>query len=414
MASTVRKMIDISPGAIVSGDFARMYRGDARVDIIATGTRYVRMWVPWFQIQQFADPPGQGANSGSAWRIAFLDDEIAQANADGVRVILVSWGFPQWTNGTSGYPLDTPADYNYGVVGTGAGTPDSSTSYIGPWDRMSQTDWNNWRNFGVPPVSRSSLLFKFPVDQGTTGPWGGWIRWLIDRYRGNNPRGARIFGLEILNEANGFMLWPQQTAASGGTVADRFNQTSPNQCAVANMINSASAISQGYGNPCFLMYPATADTPNTTRRLTAYNTFTSNLMNLFQSAGNMGNGSHIWTQHNYLDIEDAIAYPRSRVARDILTQQGFGGHPELWITEGGYRFRSARLAGKTEVDQAVNTNDAFHRVYDPDGTRIGMFTNYGDYGEVNAEADCGLRAPQPSGGAQRTVYAIWAKFPSLE
>jgi hypothetical protein len=266
---------------------------------------------------------------------------------------------------------------------------------------MSYDAWHAWRVGGVVP-DRTQLLYKAPSDLSTTGPWGNWIRWLIGRYTGGSPR---IFGLEICNEANALQLWPQQTAATGGTVADRFRPTSVNShCTVGNLIFTASAISQGFGNPMWLMYPATADTPSNNRRLTPYDVFTNSIMDLMNSNGNRGNGSHIWTQHSYYDEEIAQDPPRSRVARTILDQRGFGGTPELWLTEGGYRFHL--YAGKTIADQEGETTRAYNQIYQ-DGMRIGSFCNYGMITDPQPENDCGLNEYN---GAPRTLYAKWAKW----
>jgi hypothetical protein len=123
----------INPGS--SQDY-RSCRGFLR----ETGTTWVRIWADWPSLQPEADRPPD-AGSG-AWRVVELDKQIAAANTDAVRVILTSYRFPSWANG-------------------------------------------------------SSLGFKLPSDLRPGSAWAGWIEFLLHRYGD-----GKIAGLELVNEPN--------------------------------------------------------------------------------------------------------------------------------------------------------------------------------------------------------------------
>ncbi len=84
-----------------------------------TGARWVRLWIRWDKAQPLPpafvpwsaldspanDLPDCGTGCGYRY-IASLDAQIAAARAAGLNVVLVSWLFPRWANGTAGRPAD--------------------------------------------------------------------------------------------------------------------------------------------------------------------------------------------------------------------------------------------------------------------------------------------------------------------
>ena len=419
MSDYLRRMVDMSPAGVLLNDPNRDYRLYHNRDWFReTQTPWVRLWAPWFSFQaNSSQTPGTGSNSSAASQISALDQQIAAANADGVRVMLVSWGVPQWANGTGGIAQSSAADFNYGTTNGGTAV-DPKTGGSGPWDRMSKAQWDNWHNYGVAPTSMKSLLYKRPNDVTTKGPWGRWIDWLHRRYTGNNPYAAKITALEILNEPNGYQLWPQQTPVGSTLIASNFARTTPNQAPIAQMIKTADAISARYGRQLLLVGPATADTPNNSRLLTGFDVFTQNVLTALEGLGFVGNDRFAWSQHSYWDIE----VPQASGARSITTASLLAGRwrglaeaagPVVFLTEGGYRFPLYHTDAATQNQRVT---DAWNRVFLPSNS-VGMFANYGMYTDPQPSGDCGLRDNAPGCvdvcGAARPVYGTWGALPSL-
>jgi hypothetical protein len=419
MSTYLRRLVDMSPAGVLLNDPNRDYRLYHNRDWFReTQTKWVRLWAPWFSFQANSpDTPGTKANSAAAPQISALDQQIAAANADGVNVLVVSWGVPQWANGTAGIAQNSAADFNYGTTNGGTAV-DRKAKGIGPWDRMSKSQWDSWHANGVPPTGLKSLLYKLPTNLSVTGPWGRWIDWLYNRYRGNNPYGARITALEILNEPNGFNLWPQQSPVGSSVVDNNFAQTAPDQRPIAQMMQTADTIAARYGRVLTLVGPATADTPSSNRRITPFDVFTQNVLGALDGLGFHGNNRFVWSQHSYWDIE----IPLSTGSRSITTAALLRGRwnglaeaagPVVYLTEGGYRFP---LYHTDTTAQDQSTTNAWNRVYAADNA-VGMFANYGMYTDPQPNGDCGLRDNGPGCvdicGAARPVYGTWANLPSL-
>ena len=157
----------------------------------ALGTRWVRLWIRWDKAQLFPpslvpmsdldgpanDLPVCGSGCGYGY-IQAIDEQIALARAAGLNVILTTWHFPRWANGTAGMPADSAREDR--------GGPDT------PVERLKPLEW------------------RVPVGElGPRGYYGQWLGWLMDRYAIH----GRGFTLEIVNEPNR-QLWPQQTPES--------------------------------------------------------------------------------------------------------------------------------------------------------------------------------------------------------
>jgi Cellulase (glycosyl hydrolase family 5) len=169
------------------GDYEDLnFRGN--LDTVGqTGARWVRIWIRWDKAQLFPpsllpwswldstsnDLPVCGTGCGFRY-IQAVDAQIAAARAAGLNVVLVTWHFPRWANGTAGLPAD--------------------------WGRQD-------RGSATTPVERlKPMEFRIPVGQlGRYGYYGRWIDWLIGRY----SRYGRNMALEVMNEPN-HQLWPQQ------------------------------------------------------------------------------------------------------------------------------------------------------------------------------------------------------------
>jgi hypothetical protein len=110
-----------------------------------TNTPWARLWADWSALQ-----PSSGAlfDPGA---LARLDADIADARADGRRIMLTAWRFPQWANGTA----DT---------------------------------------------------FRLPADLSPGSDWARFVDFLIGRYSG------QIEALEPMNEPN-LQLHPQEGVA---------------------------------------------------------------------------------------------------------------------------------------------------------------------------------------------------------
>ena len=159
-AATPARCVSLGANGVINPGSSQDYRS-CRELLLGTRTSWVRVWADWPSLQPEPDrAPDRG---GGAWRVRELDRQIAQANADGISVILTAYRFPTWASGAS------------------AGDPHP--------------------------------LFKLPLDVGPGSHWAGWIEFLLRRYAG------RIAGLELVNEPNG-QVWPR--AGAHVTVARMF------------------------------------------------------------------------------------------------------------------------------------------------------------------------------------------------
>jgi Cellulase (glycosyl hydrolase family 5) len=353
-----------------------------------TGARWVRIWVRWDKAQLF--PPSQlswssldssandlpGCGTGCGFRyIQAIDAQIAAARAAGLNVVLVTWHFPRWSNGTLGQPADWARHDR--------GSPTTQVERLKPME------------------------FRVPVGQlGRTGYYGRWIDWLIGRYRGYGRRLA----LEIMNEPN-HQLWPQQGPSTtadpygpGPVVIDDY---------VAEMMATARAVSASRGHPVTLVGPGLSDRFGADSRLmTNFQTAVPETLTGLQARGFTSTSNFAWSHHNYSDVERNVASPtRAEQVRGYLLGRwrGLGGtsDPKVWLTEGGARLGTAQATDLTMQAELVRLN--WERMSAAAG--IQMWTNYMLYADPTANS--GLREARLGSGAPRPVWNVFLSFPSV-
>jgi Cellulase (glycosyl hydrolase family 5) len=355
--------------------------------LLALGTHWVRIWIRWDKAQLFPPvfvpmPELDGplndlapCGPGCGFRyIQAIDEQIALARAAGLNVILTTWFFPRWANGTA----DKPADW----------AREDRGSPADPVERLKPLEW------------------RIPVGQlGETGYYGMWLAWLIDRYRGY----GRNFVLEIMNEPNG-QLWPQQAPSPS---ADPYAAGEVTVGAhVAEMIATARAVSADHGHPIGLAGPALSDRARPNDRLfTTLETAAPQTLDALPRLGFAPTPTFAWTHHNYFDIERNISSPtRAELVRELLHGRwsGRGGpaDPRVWLTEGGARLGSGEVSDLAA--QALLVAASWERMTAAPG--IELFSNYLMY--ADPVANSGLCESIASGGAPRPLWEVFQRFPA--
>jgi hypothetical protein len=355
--------------------------------LLALGTRWVRIWIRWDKAQllppafvpmtdldgSLNDAPECGPGCGFRY-IQAIDAQVALARAAGLNVILTTWFFPRWANGTADKPADWARE-----------------------DRGAATD----------PVERlKPLEWRIPVGElGPDGPYGRWLAWLMDRYAVH----GRGLTLEIMNEPNG-QLWPQQARSPS---ADPYG---PGEVTVgghvAEMIATAAALCADRGHPIGLAAPALSDRPRPDDRLfTSLETAVRQTLAALDELALAPTPSLVWTHHNYSDIERNIPSPtRAESLRQLLwgrwRGRGGPGDPRVWLTEGGARLGSGDVSDLAA--QALLVAASWERMSAAPG--IELFSNYLMYGDPVANS--GLCAPIASGGAPRAVWEVFRRLPT--
>jgi Cellulase (glycosyl hydrolase family 5) len=376
----------LSMGSINHGGDYEDLTAHGNLDAVRqTGARWVRIWVRWDKAQLFPpsvlpwsqldstrnDSPACGSGCGFRY-IRAVDAQIAAARAAGLKVMLVTWHFPRWSNGTEGLPAD--------------------------WGRED-------RGTAATPVEQlKPMEFRIPIGQlGTTGYYGRWIDWLIGRYE----RYGRSLALEVMNEPN-HQLWPQQGASTTGdpygpgpvVIADY----------VAEMMETARAVSASRGDPLMLAGPALSDRIGAdTRLMTSFDTVIPETLSGLEGRGFEPAPNFVWTHHNYSDVEHNIAAPtRAEEARMYLVGRwpGLGGvsFPALWLTEGGARLGQDQAIDLATQAELVRLN--WERMRVTPGVK--MWTNYLLYGD--ATANSGLREARLGSGVPRPVWNVFASL----
>ncbi len=411
MSSTLRKCVSFAspptpnpPRLPQPEGYPQDYRAYGNDAFVAeTGTRWIKLWARWDLIQPL--PPeqvpwealGQASNPGFSY-VQSLDAQIAHARAQdpSVGVILQSYCFPRWSNGT--------AD----VLSGRFSVEDFEFEQA---QRMSAAAIAA-RDFDA---FRKLLVFRLPPfeQMGRDGWWGRWVRFLYERYMGYG--GA--FVLDLLNEPNN-QWWPQ-----------RGPQSAVRYC--ARMMQAAQEIAAEHDHPSPLGAPGLADIVGPTSDLLGnFSDFVPTLLTELDAIGFVADPQFIWTHHNYVDMEDEPGGDspkgpsRAAQVRDLLRCRwsGWRGRdpevPGVWLTEGGVRVNRLLERGRApDAESALELQaELIRRNWDrhdsdggPDGPGIEMVTNYLMYTDLGY--DSGLREPLVP-GTSRPAYETWRRLPS--
>src|SRR3954452_5921047 len=141
MAADLRRMVVLGPiGTIQPGSSHDYRQAGNRRFFAETGTRWVRMWADWPTLMPDA--------SGFAPAIIdSLDEQIALARRDGLRIVLTLYRFPTWANGV---------------------------------DQMSQAQLDltmpdRKATAASQPTSAKSVLFRYPADVSPGSAWADFV-----------------------------------------------------------------------------------------------------------------------------------------------------------------------------------------------------------------------------------------------
>ncbi len=342
-----------------------------------SGTRWVKLWVSWYDLQQELGvaPSGRaaswrhlnGAPAGQSW-LRRLDRQVRAVNDDRLGVLLTLYhAHPTWSSAATGPDPNDPSK----------------------------------------PVEQ-----KLPLDVSSEGPWGWFIAYLMARYRTGsapnpvgphdgaafgNPDGASIDALEICNEPN-HLGWPQEGVAE----------------VTAQMIRSATELSARWGGIPILA-PATSDFPDSTTgsargiRGTVWSDFTRGVLGAL--AGYRAPVPLRWSHHNYRDVRLGT----SRVEDVLAMLRGAGWESDvapLWLTEGGLNL--GRRAGDpaqrrlqaSAIDRSFRKTMQLSDVY--------MWTQHTISDKAGNDFKSGLRddfAWSKSLGEERPSWAAWRDLP---
>src|SRR4051794_33857404 len=404
--TNLRKMIDIGPGGVIHPGTPQDYRVYSnRTYFSETRTGWIRMWADWPSLQpdgryEIDDPASPGYASLMA-----LDGQIRQACADGLYVMLLPYRHPLWANGTASLVKDSDAEISFMYA-----------------DRMSAAAWNKYvakgRNAAVYNPSRRALEYRVPPEGFPLGgAWAKFFDFLVRRYHyGQRASGRYVAGFELVNEPN-LQLWPQRAPST--TAGDPFAATGTLRVGanVAQLLQTAQAISARVGHSTSLYAPSSSDSAIVGRLVTHYTEFTTNVLDSCDAIGYRPHSSQGWSHHNYSDVEGRVT-TRVQLLRDRLRgrwtgKTELGMAPNVGITEGGARPAKMKSLYPTEDPLAaqakcLQTAWNLHNTGIGGGAGVAMLAQYLLYADPNF--DCGLLEPAPA-TVKRPSYATWATFP---
>jgi hypothetical protein len=409
MSSHLRRIIDLGPGGIIHPGSAHDYRfHDNRRYVVETNTSWIRLWVDWPSVQPDAafavDDP---ANPGF-FRLQALDEQVAAACADGVRVLLAPYRFPYWANGTEELAAARNTDFE--------------VSFAYP-DRMSRAAWRRYVAAGRDPAqvnpSRRGLETRIPPDGvGPDSHWARFFAFLYARYHlGQAASGRFAHGFDLVNEPN-YQLWPQR----GPSPTDDPFDPGPLsvQHTVAAMMATAQQVADAHGNTTLLFAPSCADSEIVSRTVTQYDEFAAALLDALEAAGQPAGPMMAWAHHNYTDLERRAGESYLQKLRAVLrgrwTGYAEGEPPTVFVTEGGVRVSKMRLYYPDEDPleaQARSLLEGWERHARDDGAGAGvaMLAQYLTY--TDPRFDAGLLDPWPS-TRRRPIYDAWGSLPRHE
>ena len=108
MGADLQKAISFSgPQSLRSDDNPNDYRLWGNRDYVArSGTRWIKLWVSWYDLQEGYHPTSQAASWAQLDKspnLSRLDAQVRGANADGVHVLLTLYqAFPTWAGDATG------------------------------------------------------------------------------------------------------------------------------------------------------------------------------------------------------------------------------------------------------------------------------------------------------------------------
>jgi hypothetical protein len=409
VSAHLRRIIDFGPGSGVYPGSANDYRfHDNRAHVRATNTPWIRLWADWPSLQPVReiaiDDP---ANPGASWLQA-LDEQIAAACADGVRVLLVAYRFPAWANETEEL--------------VGARNTDAEVSFAFA-DRISRAAWRRYEQAGRDPSrfnpSRRGLDFRVPpAGVGPDSDWSRFFEFLYTRYHaGLADTGRCVYGFDLVNEPN-FQLWPQRAPSATN---DPF-ATAPLivQHTLAQLLATAQAVADRHGDTTLMLAPSTADSEIVGRTVTQFDEFAAAVLDALDVLGHRPGPMQAWAHHNYTDLErraeESYTQRLRAVLRDRWTGFAEGTPPTVFITEGGVRLGKMRDYYPTEdvlEAQARSMREGWerHQRDDGPGEGVAMLAQYQTYSDPRFDA--GLLDPWPS-GRPRPIHDVWAALPRHE
>jgi hypothetical protein len=391
-SDSLRKCISLGgPGPLRQDNHPDDYRlwGNREYIRDVSGTKWVKFWVSWLDLQQELDSPPSsmgeswkhlnGAPGGESW-LRRLDRQVKAVNDDGLGVIVTLFhASPTWSSGATG--------------------PD--------------------------PVSRvKPAEQKLPKDLSPDGPWGWFIGHLCARYKkgaprnpdgpsapaggggrpgdanAGNPDGGWIDVLEICNEPN-LLCWPQENI-------DR---------AVVEMVRSAERLSARLGGQAILA-PATSDFPDRDHRnargltATEWRGFTERVLD-----GLSGFSPAVdvyWSQHNFSDVKRPTAPSRAESVVRLLRARKWPSQDRgpLWLTEGGFNMYPNQRDPRMRARQAKLIEANYRRMKDAPG--LFMWTQHTICDKDGNDFKSGLRDEFIEGvgpGPKRPSWRAWKELP---
>jgi hypothetical protein len=408
MSTQLRRIIDLGPGGVVHPGSAHDYRfHDNRAYFAETRTPWVRFWADWPSLQPQAgvdvDDP---ANPGFS-RLLALDEQIAAACEDGVRVMLMPYRFPAWANGTEELARvrNTDAEASFGFA-----------------DRIGPVVWRRYVAAGRDPArlnpSRRALEYRIPPEGvGAGSAWERFFEFLYVRYHlGLADSGRCVHGFELVNEPN-WQLWPQRAPSESDDPFALAPLTV--QHTTAQYMATAQAVAARHGDTTMLFAPSTTDSESGGRTVTRFYEFTAALLDALDATGYRPSAQQAWAHHNYVDLERRIDTYTQRlrtILRDRWTGYAEGDPPTIFLTEAGARIGRMRTLYPAEDPreaQARCLRELWERHYRDDGAGAGvaMIAQYQTY--ADPRFDTGLLDPWPS-TTRRPSYAVWASLPRHE
>jgi hypothetical protein len=395
-------------GTIYPGSTQDLRVAGNRTFLNDTRTRWVRLWADWPTLQ-----PSRG--TWDAVKLAALDAQVAQAQRDGLKVILTLYRFPTWANGTAAMTSDQLA----------ATMPDRRTA--------AQDD-----------SKAKSVLFRVPDDLSASSDFAAFVGGLVNRYSRNSTQRAGastiVDVLELANEPN-LQWWPQMSPSTSGdpyASSGASGITAPG--AVAQMFATGQQITNNYGGEPILAGPGNADQTDTNRLKTGYASFANRLLDALAASGFTAGPRFVFTHHNYTDVTydqgagstspDAASQPTRQTNRAADMRKrlvgrwagwpvGDANNPQIFLTEGGVTLNN--IASKwgltTSSAQRAKQADLLQRNWNrmttgPDSPGMAMVSQYLFYTDPNY--DSGLNDTYETGGAKRPAYFTWRALPSVQ